>query len=188
MAGTQRSSSSARVFVAIGLLLMAFMPGRAEAAVPVDRSHENFSDTFPEELCGVPVTTTISGIVSSTEYSDGTFRTTFQFRGVSTAENGKSVQISGAGQVTGPADPIENPDGTLTFVTTQSGLAEKLSIAGGPTLMRDAGVVTLAQTFRLNPDGSMDFVSLEFSGLHGPHPDLLSGFELFCDVIVAALT
>ena len=28
-----------------------------------------------------------------------------------------------------------------------------------------------------------DFISETLSGLHGPHPDLLSGFSLFCDVL-----
>jgi hypothetical protein len=28
-----------------------------------------------------------------------------------------------------------------------------------------------------------DFISETLSGLHGPHPELLSGFSLFCDVL-----
>ncbi len=94
----------------------------------------------------------------------------------------------GAGQVTGPAEPIQNADGTITFMNTFKGLPEKLSIAGGPTLSRDAGVATLATTFRPLPNGDLEFVSQTFYGVHGPHPDLESGFELFCDVLTPALT
>jgi hypothetical protein len=37
-------------------------------------------------------------------------------------------------------------------------------------------------------DDEFEFVSQTFSGEHGPHPDLESGFELFCQVLVPALT
>jgi hypothetical protein len=65
-----------------------------------------------------------------------------------------------------------------------------LSITGGPTLSRDAGIVTFVDVYAYtgdpnNPVG--DFISESLAGLHGPHPDLLSGFSLFCDVIVPYL-
>jgi hypothetical protein len=76
----------------------------------------------------------------------------------------------------------------VTFIDTFKGLPEKLSIAGGPTLLGDAGVVTLATTFRPLPNGDFEFVFQTFSGEHGPHPDLESDFELGCEVLVPALT
>ena len=68
------------------------------------------------------------------------------------------------------------------------GVPEKLSIPGGPTLLRDAGAVIIATTLRPLPNGEFGFVSQTVSGEHGPHPDLASDFELFCDVLVPALT
>ena len=123
-----------------------------------------------------------------TLYADGTSRDTFRNRQVFTAENGKSVVIFQAGQRSGPAEPIENADGTVTFINTLKGLPEKLSIAGGPTLVRNAGVVTVAVTLRPLGDDEFEFVSASVSGEHGPHPDLDSGFELFCNVLIPALT
>ena len=58
----------------------------------------------------------------------------------------------------------------------------------GPTLSRDAGVVTVTSTFRPLGGDEFDLVSQTFSGEHGPHPDLESGFEVFCDVLIPALT
>jgi hypothetical protein len=81
-----------------------------------------------------------------------------------------------AGSRHNPPDPIQNADGTVTFIDTFKGLPEKLSIAGGPTL-----TTTLSSL-----DG--DVVSQTFSGEHGPHPDLESGFEVFCNVLIPALT
>ena len=85
---------------------------------------------------------------------------------------------------------IDELAGTVTIMTTAGGLYERLSITDGPTLSRDAGIVTLVDVYAYtgvpsNPVG--DFISESLSGLHGPHPDLLSGFTVFCDVIVPYL-
>ena len=37
-------------------------------------------------------------------------------------------------------------------------------------------------------DRTFTLVSRVLSGLHGPYPDLLSDLEVFCDVLVPALT
>ena len=162
--------------------------GSAFAAAPISNVHTSFTDTFPDELCGIQGTSTVNVVDNLKLYADGTFLDTARARQVFTAENGKSVVIFAAGQTSGLADPIENADGTITFINTFKGLPEKLSIPGGPTLSRDAGVVTLAQTFRELPNDELEFISQTFSGEHGPHPDLESGFELFCDVLTPALT
>jgi hypothetical protein len=49
-------------------------------------------------------------------------------------------------------------------------------------------VVTVTTTLRPLGDDDFEFVSQTFSGEHGPHPDLESSFELFCQVLVPALT
>jgi len=162
--------------------------GAASAAAPIENQHARFTDTFRDKVCGIRGTSVINVVDNFKLYADGTFRDTSRFRQVFTARNGKSVVIFSAGQVTGLNDPIQNADGTITFINTFKGLPEKLSIAGGPTLSRDAGKVTLATTFRPLPGGGFRFVSQTFSGEHGPHPDLESGFEVFCNVLVPALT
>ena len=53
------------------------------------------------------------------------------------------------------------------------------------TLSRDAGLVTFNDTFNATTG---DFLGETISPENGPHPDLDSGFALFCDVIVPALT
>jgi len=159
--------------------------GSASAAAPVVNEHSNFSDTFPDQQCGIDGTSTVKGVDNFKLYADNTFMETFNIRQVFTAEqSGKSVLISAAQQTSGPFDPIQNPDGTMTFIVTYKGLPEKLSIFHGPTLSRAAGVVTLTQTF--SSDGEL--LSTTASGQHGPHPDLASDFELFCNVLIPALT
>src|SRR5262249_19280460 len=121
-------------------------------------------------------------------YADGTFRDTSRVRQVFTARNGKSVVFFSAGQVTGLNDPIQNADGTITFINTFKGLPEKLSIAGGPTLSRDAGGVTIARTFRALPKGVVRLVWQAVAGDHGPHPARDGVGVVFWNVPVPGLT
>jgi len=162
--------------------------GGASAAAPVENHHTRSTDTFRDKVCGIRGTSVINVVDNFKLYADGTFRDTSRFRQVFTARNGKSVVIFSAGQRTGLNDPIQNADGTITFINTYKGLPEKLSILHGPTLSRDAGTATLATTFRPLPNGDLKFVSQTVSGENGPHPDLDSGFEVFCNVLVPALT
>jgi hypothetical protein len=57
-------------------------------------------------------------------------------------------------------------------------------IPNGPILTRDAGYVTIYETFDPNTG---DLISQTLSPDHGPHPSLADP-SLFCDVVVAALT
>jgi hypothetical protein len=171
------------------LALTLVVSSGAFAAAPLVNEHNRFTDTFPDEFCGIPGTSTVSVVDNFKLYADGTFRDTSVVRQVFTAtESGKSVMVFAAGQVTGLDEPIQNPDGTVTFINTFKGLPEKLSIPGGPTLSLDAGVVTITTTLRPLGDDEFELVSQTFSGEHGPHPDLESDFELFCEVVVPALT
>ena len=119
-------------------------------------------------MCDIPGTSVVSVVDNFKLYADGTFRDTSRFRLVfMAAESGKSVVIFSAGQVTGLDDPIENADGTVTFISTFKGLPEKLSILHGPTLSRDAGVATVATTLRPLGDDEFEFVSQTISGYTG---------------------
>ena len=186
--GRAATARKLALVLAGALALTIGASGSASAAAPPANEHSSSTDTFADELCGIQGTSTVNVVDNFKLYADGTFLDTSRVRQVFTAENGKSVVILAAGQVTGPAEPIQNADGTITFINTFKGLPEKLSIAGGPTLSRDAGVVTQTITLRPLPNGDLEFVSQTFSGEHGPHPDLESGFELFCDVLTPALT
>ena len=169
------------------LALTIAASGGASAAAPVDNVHGVSTSTGPGQLCGIDGTSTFTTVVNIKIFADGTFLDNTLNRQVFTAGNGKSVEILAVGLVSGSDAPIQNADGTVTFINTVTGMPEKLSIAGGPALSRDAGAATIADTFLPLPDGSLQFVS-ETVTVNGPHPELASGGTLFCDVIVPALT
>jgi hypothetical protein len=148
---------------------------------------EHFSDTFPDNVCGFLGTTTVHGTAVFRDTGNGRFFASGTFFAVFTADNGKSATLSFAGPSKQTSPPvIDEQAKTVTIITTYGGLFEKLSITRGPTLTRDAGIVTLVDVFEYTGDPNDpvgDFISETWSGLHGPHPDLLSGFSVFCDVL-----
>jgi hypothetical protein len=149
----------------------------------------HYSDgPFPDEVCGVPGTTTVHGTSVVREgkggfFFGGTFFLDF------VADNGKSITISAAGPSKESFPVIDEQTGTVTVTTTSVGLQVKVSINGGRTLIRDAGTVTFIDVFEYtgdpeNPVG--DQISNEAVGLHGPHPILL-GANGFCGAVDAYL-
>ena len=165
------------------------------AGKPTEKSHEKISDgPFADNICGIDGTSTVKG-VDTFAIRDGSYKDTFEINQTFTATgSGKAIVIHVAQQSSGPADPVsvvDNGDGTqtVTFVDTFKGLPEQLRVKNGPLLSRDAGVVTQTQTFihDLTTD-EYTFVSRTLTGLHGPHPDLLSDFAVFCNVLTPALT
>lgn len=152
---------------------------------------EHFSFTKPSNVCGFSGTTAGHGTLVFRDTGNGTYFMSKTFFGVFTADNGKSTTLSFAGPIrqTSPL-VIDEQAGTVTIATTTAGLYERLSITHGPTLSRDAGIFTAVDVFKYtgdpnNPVG--DFISEALSDLHGPHPDLLSDFSVFCDVIAPYL-
>jgi hypothetical protein len=168
------------------VLALALLASSAGAAAIVSHSHDNGTDTFTGSVCGIDGTFVSKFSDNLQIFADNTFKDENMTDTVFTsAATGKSVVLFNAQQASGPNDPIDNGDGTMTFVTFFKGLPEKLKLPNGGVLSRDAGFVTIYNTFDATTG---DFISSTFSGEKGPHPDLESGFTVFCDVIVPALT
>jgi hypothetical protein len=75
-----------------------------------------------------------------------------------------------------------DPEGDHVEEVTVKGLPERWKLAHGRVLIRDAGYVVIRNTI---VDG--DVVDQEILVDKGPHPDLESDFELFCETLVPAL-
>lgn len=96
-------------------------------------------------------------------------------------ENGQSVLLSFAGQVTNVITSGE--EGAVhTHVFTTKGLPEKIKLEGRTVLTRDAGLIVETATVDENGD------VIDYSATwKGPHPEAASDFELFCNVMTDAL-
>ena len=167
-------------------LLVAFaLPGATLAAKPIAAFHDHFTDSFPGDICGIPVQ--IDLVVSDNffEYADGSVKDVASAKSTFTnPDNGKSVVSSSAGTFTGAAAIIDEGANTITFVTTYKGLPEKLQTRRGAVLTRDAGIISFRDTFDLTTG---DFLGTEVT-INGPHPEADADFALFCDVVTGALT
>ena len=151
----------------------------------------HFSFTTPRhQLCGIWGTAVVHGTRVFRDTGNGTYFMSGTFFGVFTADNGRSTTLTGAGPQTQTSPAvIDAQAGTVTITTTYGGLFEKFSITGGPTLSINAGSFTFVDVFEYTGDPNDplgDFISETWSGLHGPHPDVLSG-SVFCDVLVPYL-
>jgi hypothetical protein len=166
----------------VAALVLALAPAATDAAAP---EHDMGTDTFPDEVCGVTGTSTvrfnnvITDLGNDSEFIRGTFRLVF------TADNGKSITIAAAGPVTTQAI-VDETAGTITFIDTVAGVPELVKITGGRVLTRDAGlVVNRVRVIEFDPvtEEFGDVISDTWEFIAGPHPDLESGFDRFCEVV-----
>ncbi len=166
------------------LIVAIAVPGATLAAGPVAAFHDHFTDSFPSDICGIPVQVDIVVSDNFFEYADGSFKDAASNMSTFTNPyNGKSVVVSSAGTVTGTAI-IDVQANTITFVTTYKGLPEKIQTARGRVLSRDAGIISFRDTFDLTTG---DFLGTEVT-INGPHPEADADFALFCNVVAGALT
>jgi hypothetical protein len=171
------------LFVAL-MVVVIVTPGTAFGAKPIAQFHDHFTESFSDEICGVPVDVDVVVTDNFFLYADGNFKATSSVMATFTNPvNGKSVVVSSAGQVSGPPPIVDEDAGTITFLVSFKGLPEKIQTAHGPVLLRDAGVITFADTFDLETG---EFISSEVI-VKGPHPEADSDFTLFCEVISEAL-
>jgi hypothetical protein len=177
-----------RIFAAtvfVTLLALALTSSSVVAAPIVQHVHSTFDDTFQADPCGIDGTIVEHDMIELQAYADGTLRFEIHSVQVFTSEaTGKSVESFTSQQQTNVSLPIVNGDGTTTLLFVFRGLEQKLKIPDGPTLARDAGPITFALTFDAN--GSL--ISQLSVGEKGMHPLADSGFALFCDVLVPAVT
>jgi hypothetical protein len=177
-----------RAFLLAGVLALAVAPAGAVGAKP-ERFHERVIDFFEaDNVCGLTVDTTVSGVFTDLTFfdKDGNFvrfMNLSSFRVTFTDADGDSVIVQNANLVQ-QTEMVDEEAGTITFFVTFKGLPEKIQTANGPVLLRDAGFVTFADTFDL---ATGEFISSDVTVLKGPHPELESDFELFCDIVTEAL-
>jgi hypothetical protein len=164
---------------------LAVLSGTARGTAP-QRFHNHFVDSFSTNLCGIAVDVNIIVTDNFFLYSDGSSRDTYSVMQTFTnPANGKSVTVSGAGQIVGSQAIVDQAANTVTFAVTYKGLPEKIQTVNGPIIVRDAGLITFTNTFDLTTG---DFISQSITVSKGPHPEADAEGALFCQVITEALT
>jgi hypothetical protein len=128
-----RSALIRTLLVALVTALVVF-PAPALAAKPIAQFHDHFTDSFSDEICGIPVDVDVVVTDNFFVYADDTFKDTSSVKQTFTnPANGKSVVLSVAGQITGPPPVVDEEAGTITFLTSFKGLPEKIRRRTGPS-------------------------------------------------------
>ena len=186
---TGHCQSPPRVLLAAAVMVPLAAVPAAAAAPEVNRFREVVDETIEDDdICGVPVTARVHIRQTITEhFADGEFhfKATGRARSTFTADNGRSVRLSSAGQAT--FSEAFSDDGTLTFTATYKGQPEKIKGKGKP-LVADRGLIRFITTIDIgDPDDPDDDEVTEEVLQRGPHPEADSGFSLFCKAISRAL-
>ena len=132
----------------------AALPAGALVAGSPEIFHGTFSDVFDDvNVCGVTVDVRSEGVFTDKVFfdKDGNFvrfMSTVSGKTTYTAADGEAIIVQFANQFVDGGPIIDEAAGTITFVTTYKGLPEKIQTAGGPVLLRDAGVISFAGHLR----------------------------------------
>jgi hypothetical protein len=170
--------------------LAGVVPAHGLAGTPVVNDHYRFtSDPYPTKICGVDGTAVDTVVEHYSQGASGAFIDNVRFTSLFTATtSGKSLESSGA-SVSTMNGPIDDGDGTISFVASMNGLVLQLKIPNGPVLkdangkpLLGAGVLTLTDIFDAV---SGDYITTTESW-HGPHP-LRDGVDI-CGPVIAYLT
>jgi hypothetical protein len=181
------------MLLACGLLLAMVQPA---AAQPIERSHEHIVETFEDVVCDIPVIITIDVIENIHVRLAKSGFPLFQASGrgnitITNPATGKSITTRFTGS-TKDLTVVDNGDGTITVRTAVTGVPNEVRLADGTVAFKDVGRVVFVTVLDYNdtPTDTEDdeFISQTIESVSGPHPELESGFTLFCEVAVPALT
>jgi hypothetical protein len=178
-----------RFVFALGAVIAASLTAIGAGAIAANPTVNHFSDsgTFTDDnFCDTGETVNGTFDVKGTEWltpNRADYRNNAQGTNTFTnPANGATVILHFAGPFTATIVSF-NEDGGTTELHSFKGLPEQIKTPHGRVLLRDAGYVTFLRTF----DANGEMVSSEVVLERGPHPDLDSDFEAFCEVTVPAL-
>jgi hypothetical protein len=168
----------------------AILPAGALGANP-EIFHAQFLNSEEDAaVCGITVDIVDEGVFTDKAFFDQEgnlvrFQATLSAMTTFTAANGKSVIAQVANQYVESEFIVDETAGTITIVNSFKGLPEILRTPNGAVLLRDAGLITFADTLDVETG---ELLSSDILVNKGPHPEADSDFTLFCEVFSEALT
>lgn len=183
-----RGTRVVHVVALSGLMTLAagWLAAAPAGAATTQVFHTQVNVSLPGiDVCGFTVDSVVQGTDTFEVFTDrfGNMSTQDQSSYVSTLTNeanGKVVHVGASGRDSQPA-PVVNPDGTLTFTDTLTGMDQRVYTSHSNTLVKDTGFLSIVSTF----DSQGNLLSQQVTE-HGPHP-FAGDFTLFCDAIASAI-
>ena len=156
-------------------------------AAPPEVVHEKVNVSFPGiDVCGFTVDSVVQGTHTFQVFVDRVGNVSIQDEShvVSTLTNqanGKVVYVSNASRDAFTPAGVVNPDGTITFTDTLTGMPLRVYTSHSSTLVKDAGFLSIVTTF----DAQGNVLSEQVIE-HGPHP-FAGDQTVMCDAIASAI-
>jgi hypothetical protein len=138
------------------------------------------------DQCGLTVNSVVQGTDTFQVFFDssGNMRLQDASHVVSTltnVKNGKVVYVDNASRDAFGGPGVVNPDGTITFTDTLTGMPIRIYASHSETLVKDVGYLSILTT--VDADGN--FLSQQLIE-HGPHP-FAGDMTVYCSAILAAI-
>jgi hypothetical protein len=138
------------------------------------------------DQCGFTVDSVVKGTITTQTFVDAAGNVTIhqEAHAVSTLTNTanlKVVHISGSGRDLFTPNGVVNPDGTITYTDTLTGIDQRVYTSHSNTLVKDAGFFSTVTT----TDSQGNVLSQQVT-VHGPHP-FGGDFTVYCDAIASAI-
>jgi hypothetical protein len=138
------------------------------------------------DVCGFTVNSVIQGTDTFQVFVDGSGNVAVHDQShvvdtLTNLANGKVVYVSNASRDAYTPDGVVNPDGTITFTDTLTGMPIRIYTSHSDTLVRDVGFLSSVATF----DSQGNFLSEQVIE-HGPK-QFAGDFTVFCDAIASAI-
>ena len=169
---------------ALAITTLAAAP--AGAATP-QVVHTKINLSFPNiDQCGFTVNSVVQGTATFQVRVDRAGNVTMKnvshvVSTLTNVANGKVVHVSNAGRDAFTPDGVVNPDGTITFTDTLTGMPIRIYTSHSNTLVKDVGYLSMVTTV----DSQGNFLSEQVTQ-HGPHP-FAGDFTVLCNAIAAAI-
>ena len=179
-----------QVVALTGLMTLAagwLAAGPAGAATPqVVHTQVNVSFTGID-VCGFTVDSVVQGPLTTQIFFDRSGNVAVEqdeshvVSTLTNVANGKVVHVGNASRDAFTPDGVVNPDGTITFTDTLTGMPMRIYTSHSSTLVKDVGFLSTVDTV----DAQGNLLSEQVIE-HGPHP-FAGDQTVFCDAIASAI-
>jgi len=159
--------------MALAAVLAIATPALGFTGPPVTNDHFSFTSTPQDsDFCGVPGTDVDRVVEHFIQDASGNFIDNVHVSQLFTATATGNTILSTSDATTRTTGPIDNGDGTISFVTNITGQVLHFQILNGPMLkaangepIRSAGILTITDIFDATTG---DYITTTQS-FHGPH-------------------
>jgi hypothetical protein len=178
-----------RVIALTGLmtLVAGWLAGAPAGAATPQVVHTKVNVTLTNiDVCGFTVNSVIQGTDTTQVFLDRSGNVAIQDQShvvstITNEANGKVVYVDNASRDAFTPDGVVNPDGTVTFTDTLTGMPVRIYTSHSDTLVKDVGYLSIVDTL----DSQGNLLSEQVIE-HGPHP-FGGDFTVFCDAIASAI-